>query len=99
MAGQRDANQRGTLLTICEFGLAEHTGPGVLGICERSEVEQRGLADEVLGPREADRAVGLAPMRESGLPSASLSTFSPHANVAPQLPAPPTVRGRMPQRK
>ena len=40
-----------------------------------------------------------APMRESGLPSASLSTFSPHPNVAPQLPAPPTVRGRMPQRK
>ena len=58
------------------------------------------LADEVLGPREADRAVGLvAPMRESGLPLASLSTFSPHPNVAPQLPAPPTVRGRMPQRK
>ena len=54
--------ERGTLqctaLTICKLGLAEDTGPGVLGICERSEVEQRGLADEVLGPREADRAVG-----------------------------------------
>ena len=58
-AGSRE---RGTLqctaLTICKLGLAEDTGPGVLGICERSEVEQRGLADEVLGPREADRAVG-----------------------------------------
>ena len=60
----------------------------------------------VLTPPSAQSGVvihpGAAPapmMRESGLQSASLSTFSPHPNVAPQLPAPPTVCGRMPQRK
>ena len=46
------------MLTVGKLRFAKHPGAGILGICECGEVEQRGLADEVLGPREANRAVG-----------------------------------------
>ena len=72
----------------------EHRNHARTGIMFRRRPRRRGVCPSTQAPCQ-HRCGSL----ESGLPSASTSTLSPQANVAPQVPAPPTVRGRMPQRK